>query len=217
MFQLFSVSASFHNAKIDHTNFEQTTCVSCRFYYTFISHSQFWNSNLKRAIFKNASLEYNDFSHANMYQVDFTGANINETDLKNALFFQDVLLPNGTHVHDKNLINNGQVDCNISLHKSWTLEAGNIVIMMLNETSHRCCFVLQSLTAGARMSQNVELLNRWNSSLWPYSEAILSAQMSVGVSMKLKGITDDGSIFSDRILSKFLDDIRQNVIIIYHF
>ncbi|CAF4261060.1 unnamed protein product [Rotaria sp. Silwood2] len=106
---------------------------------------------------------------------DFTGTNITDGQLRSALSIHGARLPNGTLSHDTNLLNNSQADCNISLVDSWTLKTGNVTTMMSDKNNTNCQFTLQSLAIGATMLQRVNLLNKWDSKSWPYSQAVLSA------------------------------------------
>ncbi|CAF1375064.1 unnamed protein product, partial [Rotaria magnacalcarata] len=152
--------------------------------------------------FKQAKLNPFNFSRANLYKTDFTGTNISKSELKDALSIQDAVLSNGTPVHDENLISNGQADCNISHISGWTVSNGNITSVISNSSNSNCQFTLQSLSTGAAMYQRVRLSDKWDSNLWTFSEAVLSAKMSVGVAMELKGIKNDHSVSSKETLSK---------------
>ncbi|CAF1549348.1 unnamed protein product [Rotaria magnacalcarata] len=197
------ILAIFDHANVSSTNFHQSSCVASRFDYGSLSYCNFWHSNLKDATFKQAKLNHFNFSRANLYKTDFTGTNISESELKDALSIQDAVLSNGTPVHDENLISNGQADCNISHISGWTVSNGNITSVISNSSNSNCQFTLQSLSTGAAMYQRVRLSDKWDSNLWAYSEAVLSAKMSVGVSMELKGLQKNKSVSSKETLSKF--------------
>ena len=189
-------------AKVSNTNFHQSSCVASDFYYAALSDCDFWHSNLKDAIFQGANLNHLNFSRANLYKTDFTGTNITESELKDALSIQDAILPNRKLAHDINFINNGQADCNISHISGWTLTNGNVTPVISNKNSSNCQFTLQSLSTGATMYQRVSLSDKWDSNFWTYSEAVLSAKMSTGVSIELKGIKKNNAVSSMEILSK---------------
>ncbi|CAF4029351.1 unnamed protein product [Rotaria magnacalcarata] len=195
------ILAIFDHANVSSTNFHQSSCVASRFDYGSLSYCNFWHSNLKDATFKQAKLNHFNFSRANLYKTDFTGTNISESELKDALSIQDAVLSNGTPVHDENLISNGQADCNISHISGWTVSNGNITSVISNSSNSNCQFTLQSLSTGAAMYQRVRLSDKWDSNLWAYSEAVLSAKMSVGVSMELKGLQKNKSVSSKETLS----------------
>ncbi|CAF2181297.1 unnamed protein product, partial [Rotaria magnacalcarata] len=124
-----------------------------------------------------------------------------KSELDNTLSIQDAILTNGIRVHDENLISNGQADCNISHISGWTVSNGNITSVISNSSNSNCQFTLQSLSTGAAMYQRVRLSDKWDSNLWAYSEAVLSAKMSVGVSMELKGLQKNKSVSSKETLS----------------
>ena len=135
---------------------------------------------------------------------DFTDTNISDKQLRSALSIQDALLPNGTRAQDKNLINNGQADCNIPLIDSWELERDAVTVELSNKNNNtNCQFTLKSLATEATMVQRVNLSEKWDSSSWPYSQAILSARMSVGVSIQLKGVNTYGTVSGRQTLSEF--------------
>jgi hypothetical protein len=196
-------SVNFKDAKILGVKFENTTAIAADFTYANLSNSTFINSNVKRAIFRGADLTNVDFRGANLHKADFTDTNISDNQLHSALSIQDTVLPNGTRSQDKNLINNGQANCNISLVDSWELVRGNITIQMSEKNNTNCQFTLKSFPTGAIMLQRVNLSERWDLSSWPYSQAILSARMSMAVSIQLKGINTYGVVSGRETLSEF--------------
>ncbi|CAM2713876.1 unnamed protein product [Rotaria socialis] len=195
------ILAMFYKAKISNSNFHQSSCVTSRFNYAVLSDCNFGHSNLKDAVFQAATLNQVNFSRANLYQTTFISANMAKSELNNALSIQDTVLPNGNHAHDENLITNGQADCNISHISSWTVSNGNISSVISNSSNSNCQFTLQSLSTGATMYQRVRLSDKWNSNLWTFSEAVLSAKMSTGVSIDLKGLHKNKSVSSKETLS----------------
>lgn len=146
-----------------------------------------------------------DFSDANLYETIFSNTTITDQQLKSALSVQDTLLPNGTRSHGKNLISNGKANCNISRTSSWILRNGNIMMVLSNHTSSYCEFILPLGSTGATIYKRIELSNHWNSILWPYSQVVLRANISTGVSMELNGISSDDHIIAQQTLSKFRD------------
>ncbi|CAF3357720.1 unnamed protein product [Rotaria socialis] len=190
----------FFHANVSNTNFRQSSCVASKFNYASLSYCNFWYSNLKYAVFHEAYLNQVNFSRANLYESDFTGTNITEKELKDALSIEDAALLNGTTAHDENLINEGQADCNISYISGWTLSNGNVTPVISNKSNSNCQFTLQSLSTGATMYQRVNLSDKWDSNFWAHSEAVLSAKMSTGVSIELRGIKENNIVFSMEIL-----------------
>ena len=162
-------------------------------------------SNIKLASFVDAQLNEIDFSRANLYKVNFIGTSITGRQLKSALSIQDAVLPNRTLAHDENLIKNGQADCNISLFNGWTLSNVNVTAIISNTSKSNCQFTLQSLSSGAAMCQRVNLFDKWNPTSWPYSQAVLSASMSIGIAMELRGINIHNQVVARQTLSKFRD------------
>ncbi|CAF5068505.1 unnamed protein product, partial [Rotaria magnacalcarata] len=193
-------STSFSNTIFANATFKDVNFSLTKFNYAVLSDCNFWHSNLKDAVFQAATLNQVNFSRANLHKTNFIGANMTKSELDNTLSIQDTVLPNGTHVHDENLINNGQADCNIFHISGWTVSNGNITSAISNSSNSNCQFILQSLSTGATMYQRVRLSDTWNSNLWTFSEAVLSAKMSVGVSMELKGIKNDHSVSSKETL-----------------
>ncbi|CAF2210254.1 unnamed protein product [Rotaria magnacalcarata] len=205
-FQYSLASAYFNNATAYWSNFKQVTCVGARFDDTNLSGSTFWHANAKRTSFKRVDLTKVEFTGANLYKADFNGTNITDGQLQSALSIHDALLQDGTLAQDRNLIDNGQADCNISLIDSWTLECGNVTTIESDANHTNCLFALQSILIGATMWQRINLSDKWDSSSWPYSEALLTANMSSGVSIDLRGIKNDSSISANQKLSKFQYD-----------
>ena len=113
-------------------------------------------------------------------------------------------MPNGTRSHDDNLISNGQADCNIPLDDSWESERGDINIEMSEKNNNaNCQFTLKSFATEATMLQRVNLSKKWDFSSWPYSQAILSARVSKGVTIQLTGINTYGVVSARQIASEF--------------
>ncbi|CAF4106811.1 unnamed protein product [Rotaria magnacalcarata] len=195
------ISGTFKYAVVSNANFQQSSCVASIFDYGSLSYCNFSHSNLKDATFKQATLSQVNFSRANLYKTNFTGANMAKSELDNTLSIQDAILTNGIRGHDENLISNGQADCNISHISGWTVSNGNITSVISNSSNSNCQFTFQSLSTGATMYQRVNLSDKWDSNFWPYSQAVLSAKMSVGISMELKGIKNDHSVSSKETLS----------------
>ncbi|CAF1533281.1 unnamed protein product [Rotaria magnacalcarata] len=194
------ILANFFRANVSNTNFRRSSCVASKFNNASLSYCNFWYSNLKYAVFHEAYLNQVNFSRANLYESDFTGTNITEKELKDALSIEDAALLNGTTAHDENLINDGQADCNISHISGWTLSNGNVTPVISNKSNSNCQFTLQSLSTGATMYQRVNLSDMWDSNFWTHSEAVLSAKMSTGVSIELRGIKENNVVSSMDIL-----------------
>ncbi|CAF3502140.1 unnamed protein product [Rotaria socialis] len=190
------IVANFTGAKVFNTNFHQSSCVASIFNHASLSDCDFRHSNLKHAVFYKANLNQVNFSRANLYKTNFTGANMTKSELNNTLSIHDAILPNETSAHDENLIKDGQADCNISHISGWTLSNGNITTAISNKSSSNFQFTLQSLSTGANMYQRVSLSDKWDSNFWTDSEAVLSAKMSTGVSIELKGIKKNNAVSS---------------------
>ncbi|CAF4186450.1 unnamed protein product, partial [Rotaria magnacalcarata] len=71
---------------------------------------------------------------------------------------------------------------------------------MSNKGERKCQFTLQSLSSGANMYQRVNLSEKWNSSSWSYSQAILRANMSIGISMQLRGFDNNNQVLARQTL-----------------
>ncbi|CAF3853980.1 unnamed protein product [Rotaria magnacalcarata] len=201
VFDYLLVAADFSGAIADFMNFGETAAVAALFNNLYFAPSNFSYSNIKRASFANSALIQADFSDANLYKVDFNGAVMRDIQLESAVSIQDAVLPNGVSVHDENLIKNGQPDCNTSLMISWTLRNMNVTAIMSNKGERKCQFTLQSLSSGANMYQRVNLSEKWNSSSWSYSQAILRANMSIGISMQLRGFDNNNQVLARQTLN----------------
>lgn len=202
-FTVLLASANFKKAQISYADFQRTTCIATSFDNADLFKSTFRGANVKHTSFYGANLTNVDFSGANLYKVDFTNTKVTGSQLQNALSIQDVKLPDGTLAIDANLIKNDQADCNISVVNSWTLEKGNITTLRSDTNSTDCWFTLQSLATGAAMLQRVDLSKKWDSNTWSYSQAILTARMSTGVTIQLRGISSSNIILARETLSKF--------------
>ncbi|CAF1027869.1 unnamed protein product [Adineta steineri] len=180
-------STDFRFTKASYTDFRQTTAVSIDFSFAILTHSIFMDANIKHTKFNVANLNNVTFSRANLYKVDFSGSNVADEQLQSAFSIHDSILSNKTHSRDMNLITNGNANCNTSLVNPWVLQTGNINTVLFNKTDTDCRFALQSLTTGATMLQRVDLSSKWDFRSWPHSEAVLTASMSTGVCIQLKG------------------------------
>ncbi len=184
-------------------DFRFSTGVAVHLAQATLRFSDFWHSNIKHAVFQSGYLVNVSFTGTNLYKADFNNTRMKGTELQNALSIQDAVLPNGTLASDTNLINNGQADCNISPFDSWTLKNGNITSTMSDQNSNDCQFNLQSFPIRASMFQRIDLSGKWDSKVWPYSQAVLSARMTIGVSIHLKAINSKGEIRAKGNSSKF--------------
>lgn len=188
------------------TNFQKTICVAALFFWTDLTNASFWHSNLKRTTFKRATLTGVNFSDANLYGMKFIETRITDKQLENALSIQEAVLVNGTRTHDKNLIDNSENRCNISQTNDWMLESGSVNVTISNEYKGHCMLTLQSFSTGAVIYQRINLSNKWDSNFWSYSKAVLSAKMSDGVFIELKGINSNNEILARQSLSKPYDN-----------
>jgi uncharacterized protein YjbI with pentapeptide repeats len=188
---------------MSHTNFTRTRCTAAHFDQADLSHSIFWNVNAKGAYFDRADLTNVNFSRSNLHETDFNNTKVTDSQLFSALSIRDARLPNGTLARDPNLINNGQADCNISLVKNWKLQTGKVTTEISDDNTSNCHFVLQSYDNGATMSQRISLLNIWDSNIWPYPRAVLSARVGIDVSIQLSGISSIGKTRAQYKISKF--------------
>ncbi|CAM2707641.1 unnamed protein product [Rotaria socialis] len=203
----FLASTDFLCANIYYTDFRQTTFSTVHFIGATLSYSNFSYSDAKHASFVRSSLSYIDFSDANFYKANFTGANITESQFESALSIQDATLPNGTLAHDMNLIENGQADCNINLTLSWTLKNDDVFTVSSDKDNYNCKFTLKPNRTRATISQRVNLSNKWSLTFWPNSHVVLSASMSIGVSIQLRVISSIGPVWTVGKLSSTEDNI----------
>lgn len=180
------------------TNFVQARRMLAQFFDAYLAQSTFAHANLKSTRFIFVNLDTVNFTLANLHKTEFSRVSITDEQLNRALSIRDTQLSNGTLAHDPNLIKNGYADCNTPLTDSWLLQSGRIIPMKTKENSSKCYFTLQSIDTGAIMLQRVKLSNIWNSNLWSYSHAVLNAQMGIGVSIQLSGVTNNGKILDRR-------------------
>lgn len=159
----------------------------------------FSHADLKNTSFVRAVLNNTKFVLANLQDADFTGTNITDEQLQSALSIRNARLPNGTLGQGRNLVENGDADCSTSIQKHWQMTKGSIVVMPLNTNQSQCQFILQSTMAGAIMSQEISLVDIYDSSFWTRSNVELQAEMSDGVSIELIS-KDNHSI----VLTKYL-------------
>ena len=187
-----------------YTSFIQARRMLVHFLNANLSMSTFWLANAKSTRFSSTQLGLVNFTLANLQKTDFSKTSITDEQLKSALSIRNARLSNKTLGRDRNLIKNGNADCNRSITDSWLLENGKVIPMRTNENSSKCHFILQSLETGAIMLQRVNLSGIWNSNLWPYSHAVLNAQMGIGVSIQMRGLNDMGNVLDQRNSSRYM-------------
>ncbi|CAF4153210.1 unnamed protein product, partial [Adineta steineri] len=180
------LSVKFSNTSMFRTDFREAITNKADFASVDLSDSTFISADIQGASFIGSNLNNVDFSEANLYKVDLTNAKITEKQLQSAISIHEALLPNGTLAHDSNFLNNGQTDCNMSFGDNWVLHKGNITVKTSHIDPNSCYFFLRSYNIGAIISRRVHL-TKWDSKSWPHSQIILSANMSIGVSIHLKG------------------------------
>ncbi|CAF3631266.1 unnamed protein product [Adineta steineri] len=181
----FLVSVKFSNTSMFRTDFREAITNKADFASVDLSDSTFISADIQGASFIGSNLNNVDFSEANLYKVDLTNAKITEKQLQSAISIHEALLPNGTLAHDSNFLNNGQTDCNMSFGDNWVLHKGNITVKTSHIDPNSCYFFLRSYNIGAIISRRVDL-TKWDSESWPHSQIVLSANMSIGVSIQLK-------------------------------
>lgn len=187
------------------TNFIEARRMLVHFVNARMFMSTFERANAKDVRFSITDLRMVNFTLANLQRTEFWDtSSITDEQLKSALSIRDARLFKGTLERDRNLIKNGHIDCNSSVSDSWLLHSGRVIPIRPNENSGKCHFILQSLNTGAIMSQRVKLSNIWNSDLWPYSHAVLNAQMGNNVSIQLSGFSNIGKILGQRNSSKYI-------------
>ena len=184
------------------TNFAQVRRMIASFDRGDLSMSVFWHANVKDAHFYNNDLTTINFSYANLQKTSFKNIELTESQLRSALSIRDTQLPNGTLGRDPNLIINGDAGCNNSVFGRWELKTGNVTETMSDKNRSNCYFLLQSYSIGTVMLQHINLSSVWYPHLWPYSQAVLNAQMGKDVSIQLSGMSSSGKILGQRNSSK---------------
>ncbi|CAF3499572.1 unnamed protein product, partial [Rotaria socialis] len=145
-----------------------------------------------------------DLSTAKLFNIDFRDAAVDtklDVQLGRALSIHGAELPNGTRVHDINLINGGQLNCKHALIHGWTLRNVNVTVVMSNKSNNNCQFNIQPLSIEATMCKRINLLDKWDSRFWSYSQAEFNASMSTGVTMELRGINSNNRVVARQSLN----------------
>jgi uncharacterized protein YjbI with pentapeptide repeats len=163
--------------------------------------TDFRYANLKNSSFHSAIWTEANFSLANLQNTDFTNSTITDSQLQSALSIQNAKLPNGTLGLGRNLVKNGDANCNISLADHWQVENGTVGIVATTKDPSQCQFGLQSVATGAIMSQRIALIGIWDS-FWLTSNVELQAQMSNGVSIELISKNNNGTVYDRQIASE---------------
>jgi len=185
-------------------NFRYTYAVGAMFVKCRCSRADFTGANLMNSSFHSALLDEADFSFANLQNADFTNTTITDNQLQSALSIRNAKLPNGTLGQGRNLVRNGDPNCNISLVHHWQIQSGNIFVVTSKKNRSKCQFTLQSLATGAIMSQRITLVGIWDPSIWSSSNVELQAHMSSEVSIELNGKAINGTVLDKRIASKLV-------------
>ncbi|CAF3476460.1 unnamed protein product [Rotaria socialis] len=194
-------SAEFSDVRASFTNFIETIALQAKFVCSILTYSNFSDSNIKRTTFVGTTLKEIDFSRANLYKVFFRNTDIEDVQLGRALSIHGAELPNGTRVHDINLINGGQLNCKHALIHGWTLRNVNVTVVMSNKSNNNCQFNIQPLSIEATMCKRINLLDKWDSRFWSYSQAEFNASMSTGVTMELRGINSNNRVVARQSLN----------------
>ncbi|CAF1430342.1 unnamed protein product [Adineta steineri] len=84
---------------------------------------------------------------------------------------------------------------------SWSVLVGNVDVAFSAQYKNECNIALRSNESKAIILQNILLANIWDPYLWPSSYALLTARLSVGVSIELIGITRNGTIRNQQTLN----------------
>jgi uncharacterized protein YjbI with pentapeptide repeats len=194
-------SSNFRHAQMNHVIFEKCDCQRVDFSYANLVGSVFCNANLRSASFQNAVLTQANFSHANLCDADFTNTTITDSQLQSALSIRNAKLPNGTLGRTQNLIENGDANCNIKSLYPWQVQNGNIVVVASKRNPNDCQFVLKSHVIGATMSQRILLVDLWDFTIRTDSNVELHFYHSSGVSIKLNGLSNNGTVIHTEVHS----------------
>ncbi|CAF0973140.1 unnamed protein product [Adineta steineri] len=209
VYEKYLLSVKFRNTSMFNTNFRGAITNKADFASVDLSNSTFVNADIQGASFIGSDLNNVNFSEANLYKVDLTNAKITEKQLQSAISIHEALLPNGTLAHDSNFLNNGQTGCNMSFGDNWILHKGNITTEISHIDPNNCYFFLRSYNNGAIMSRRVDL-TKSDLESWPHSQIVLSANMSIGVSIQLKvtNSTEDINIHPRLVIPQILSNAR---------
>ena len=165
----------------------------------------------KAGTFRSTIIFTGDLSYANLQDTDLTNTTITDSQLQSALSIRNAKLPNGTLGLGRNLVRNGDADCNISLIDHWRIHNGSIAVTSSTKDQNQCQFSLQSAANGATMSQRINLVDIWDSSFWENSSVELHAQISGNVSLELISESSHGKLVNKGFRSKWgllVDDER---------
>lgn len=197
------MNAHFNNTRGTDADFGNARVVKTYFNDASLGASNFKWSNIKYSSFINASLIFSAYDNAVFYETNFKNAQMTRVYLKNAWALDSVVLPNRTIVNT-NLLMNNITDCGKFLDKYWVIKTGNISVSVSMGNPKNCRIVLRSHDTGATLFWRTKLSEKWDFSRWSYSRGVLSARMSLGVSLQLNGINSEGLILDTDTLGKSL-------------
>ena len=164
-------AAEFSSAKCEQATFVRAIIQECSFIGTNTKYTDMSYADLKDSRFNGASLFAAMLPYANLINVNFDGtdfrqANLsytkfghfNESQLNSAISIRGAQLSNKSIIaRDRNLINNGDAHCNLSIERYWSIKPKNSVSVHSDEHKSDNCVFVSSTTAGSIMSQNVSL------------------------------------------------------------
>ncbi|CAF1271151.1 unnamed protein product [Adineta ricciae] len=212
-------ATNFANANLSNTTFQRAQCIGAHFVQAILSSCDLSVANAKAVMFVRADLFDVNFTLTNLHKSDFMGSNATIDMLKQALTVHDARFSNGTLLHDVNLISDGRARCHGSLTDHWTLESGNISIIMWNTHENHCYFALQSSNSTGVMIQNIVSSKIWNETTGKRGKRLgLDGNASVGVWIEVRGLTEEGHVVDEQVLhwndtsvSLSLDDAMESV------
>ena len=179
------------------TTFKNCVCNGVDFSY----------AKLNNASFHGTALYGTNFSFAVLDKADFTNTNITDSQLRSAFSIRGTKLPNGTLGQGHNLVKNGDANCNIIPIQDWQIQYGSIAVIASKKGRNDCQFFLQSLVAGAAMSQRIVMAQISRPEYYKNASSIadnveLQADMSTGVFIELTGITSNRTVIDKAVASK---------------
>lgn len=166
--------------------FRDITAIHAHFLHTELSNVNFEHANLKYSVFEKSMLENINFNQANLFSSVFKNTSVllmSETNQELSVHL--VELNNGTIIKDRNLLVNGDADCNSSYPMHWTILKGIVNVGALNSFSNNCYFIVRNNESIASIKQTLDI-SGWDRNRWPKSELLVTAVMSEGVKVLIK-------------------------------
>ncbi|CAF3836380.1 unnamed protein product [Rotaria magnacalcarata] len=190
-------NVDFTSATLSNVCFSHAQLVNVKFISTKLNNVSFSSTELSHPLFSNVELHNTTFASAILASAEFSAVqasftNFTETIALQAKFVASTLTY--SNFSDSNLKRATFVDTNL---KEIDFSRANLYK-----------FNIQPLSIEATMYKRINLLDKWGSRFWSYSQAEFNASMSTGVAMELRGINSNDRVVARQTLNFTITNTR---------